>query len=114
MFKTLALQEWFNILVVHQNRDNRGRGFKNCVSESMLPNFMVRKVIRILMILKVQLGFVPCEQDLVIWGHEHECLIDPVEALDAEFFVSQPGSSVATSLIEAEVRRYLLRCIDHC
>ena len=32
---------WFNILVIHQNRD-KGRGPKNCIHESMLPEFLVR------------------------------------------------------------------------
>jgi double-strand break repair protein MRE11 len=35
-------------------------------------------------------------------GHEHECLIDPEESLSGEFFVSQPGSSIATSLCQGE------------
>jgi double-strand break repair protein MRE11 len=45
--------QWFNLFALHQNR-NRGRGSKNCVHESMIPEWM----------------------DLVIWGHEHECLIE--------------------------------------
>ncbi len=40
--------------------------------------------------------------DVVIWGHEHECLIDPVRNPQQNFDVIQPGSSVATSLIAAE------------
>ena len=44
--------------------------------------------------------------DLVIWGHEHECIIDPKESEDpnVSFYVSQPGSSVATSLCEGEAK----------
>ena len=38
----------------------------------------------------------------VIWGHEHECLIKPQQSAIAEFYVCQPGSTVATSLIEGE------------
>ena len=37
---------WFNIFALHQNRD-LGRGSKNCVHESMIPDWM----------------------DLVVWGH---------------------------------------------
>ena len=33
--------EWFNIFVLHQNRDNKGRGAKNCIHETMIPEFMV-------------------------------------------------------------------------
>lgn len=40
--------------------------------------------------------------DLVIWGHEHECLIDPKYNPEMNFHVMQPGSSVATSLMPGE------------
>ena len=38
---------------------------------------------------------------LVLWGHEHECRIEPEDSLD-EFRITQPGSSVATSLSPGE------------
>lgn len=41
------------------------------------------------------------EQDLVIWGHEHDCHITPTRR-NSSVLVSQPGSSVATSLTEGE------------
>ncbi|KDO27527.1 hypothetical protein SPRG_06794 [Saprolegnia parasitica CBS 223.65] len=65
-----------------QNRDNRGRGAKNCLPESFIPEFI----------------------DFVIWGHEHECLIELEESAKGNFFITQPGSSVATSLIEGEAK----------
>ncbi len=71
--------DWFNVLVLHQNRDY-GRGQKNCVHEEMLPNFL----------------------NLIIWGHEHECIIQPQESTDRDFHITQPGSSVATSLVQGE------------
>ncbi len=40
--------------------------------------------------------------DLVVWGHEHECNINPDESAVGTFRISQPGSSVATSLTEGE------------
>ena len=40
--------------------------------------------------------------DMVIWGHEHECLIDPKYNPEMNFHVMQPGSSVATSLAPGE------------
>lgn len=40
--------------------------------------------------------------DLVVWGHEHECVIQPAESAIGTFRISQPGSSVATALTEAE------------
>ncbi|CAI5722799.1 unnamed protein product [Hyaloperonospora brassicae] len=74
--------EWFSIFVVHQNRDDRGRGSKNCVPESVIPDFI----------------------DFVMWGHEHECQIEVQESVKGDFFVTQPGSSVATSLVEGEAK----------
>ncbi|KAJ9585202.1 hypothetical protein L9F63_003005 [Diploptera punctata] len=70
--------KWFNLLVLHQNRVNRGPN--NFITEEMLPSFL----------------------DLVIWGHEHECRIVPEWNEIREFYVSQPGSPVATSLCQAE------------
>ncbi|KAI8848999.1 Mre11 DNA-binding presumed domain-containing protein [Chytridium lagenaria] len=40
--------------------------------------------------------------DIVVWGHEHECLVDLTENVSRGFYVTQPGSSVATSLCEGE------------
>lgn len=41
--------------------------------------------------------------DLVVWGHEHECInhLDYYEP--QKFFILQPGSTVATSLSDSEV-----------
>lgn len=39
---------------------------------------------------------------MVIWGHEHECLINPKYNPEMNFHVMQPGSSVATSLMPGE------------
>lgn len=70
---------FFNIFVLHQNRDY-GRGAKNCVHESMIPEWM----------------------DLVVWGNEHECKTSLAESLVGTFRIYQPGSSVATSLVDGE------------
>jgi double-strand break repair protein MRE11 len=43
--------------------------------------------------------------DFILWGHEHECLIAPQESAEGEFVISQPGSSVATSLSEGESKK---------
>ena len=45
---------------------------------------------------------IPEWQDLVIWGHEHECIIEPSESLIGTFRITQPGSTVATSLCLGE------------
>ncbi|RKU43377.1 meiotic recombination [Coniochaeta pulveracea] len=70
--------EFFNLLTVHQNHHaHTATGY---LPENMLPDFM----------------------DLVVWGHEHECLIDPTRNPETGFHVMQPGSSVATSLVPGE------------
>jgi len=74
-------EDWFHLLVVHQNRAERGP--KNYLPEDLLPPFL----------------------DLVIWGHEHDCRIEPEENAKQRFYVSQPGSSVPTSLSEGEAKK---------
>ncbi|KAH8885009.1 DNA repair exonuclease [Thozetella sp. PMI_491] len=70
--------DWFNLLTVHQNHyAHTATGY---LPENMLPDYM----------------------DLVVWGHEHECLVEPVLNHETGFHVMQPGSSVATSLVPGE------------
>lgn len=38
----------------------------------------------------------------MVWGHEHECIIEPKYNPEMNFHVLQPGSSVATSLMPGE------------
>ncbi|KAH7950178.1 hypothetical protein HPB49_020495 [Dermacentor silvarum] len=64
--------KWFNLLVLHQNRAKHG--LTDYIPEDFLDEFL----------------------DLVVWGHEHECLIEP--EFNGRFHVTQPGSPVATSL----------------
>jgi double-strand break repair protein MRE11 len=40
--------------------------------------------------------------DLVMWGHEHDCRIIPEPVAGKPYYVTQPGSSVATSLADGE------------
>lgn len=52
--------------------------------------------------------FLPSFLDLVVWGHEHECKIDPeVVATNSggNMRITQPGSSIATSLSPGEAVR---------
>ena len=46
--------------------------------------------------------FLPQFLHFVVWGHEHECKIDPTYNDQMDFHVMQPGSSVATSLCPGE------------
>jgi double-strand break repair protein MRE11 len=71
-------KDWFNVMAVHQN--HHAYSESGYLPENFLPDFM----------------------DLVVWGHEHECLIDPRLNPDMQFHVMQPGSSVATSLVPGE------------
>ncbi|KAI1765885.1 DNA repair exonuclease [Hypoxylon sp. FL1150] len=70
--------DWFNLLTVHQN--HHAHTATSYLPENMLPEWL----------------------DLVVWGHEHECLIDPSHNAETGFHVMQPGSSVATSLVPGE------------
>lgn len=69
-------RDCFNMFVFHQNRARHGPS--NHIPVEFLDSFL----------------------DLVMWGHEHECRIQPEQYQD--FAVTQPGSSVATSLSENE------------
>ena len=71
-------KDWFNLIAVHQN--HHAHNETGYLPENFLPDFL----------------------DLVIWGHEHECLIDPRLNPEMMFQVMQPGSSVATSLVPGE------------
>ncbi|KYM84030.1 Double-strand break repair protein MRE11 [Atta colombica] len=69
--------ETFNIFVLHQNRVKVRDAY---ISEDKLHKFL----------------------NLIIWGHEHECRIKPEFNQQGEYFISQPGSSIVTSLCESE------------
>ncbi|KAI9500362.1 Metallo-dependent phosphatase-like protein [Coemansia spiralis] len=70
--------KWFNLLVLHQNRVPHG--LKNHIPEGFLSDFL----------------------DLVVWGHEHQCQVDPEYNHQKSFYVTQPGSSVATAMSMGE------------
>ncbi|KAK8390830.1 hypothetical protein O3P69_010503 [Scylla paramamosain] len=72
-----SLTEWFNLMTVHQNHAKRGPS--NYLPESFLDPFL----------------------DLIIWGHEHDCIKEPWHS-HQNFHILQPGSSVATSLTPGE------------
>lgn len=70
--------ETFNIFVLHQNRVKHG-------DYAFVPEGKLHKFL-----------------NLVIWGHEHECRISPEFNAEGGYHISQPGSSIATSLCEGE------------
>lgn len=73
--------DWFNLMAVHQN--HHAHNETGYLPENFLPEFL----------------------DLVVWGHEHECQIDPKKNPETGFHVMQPGSSVATSLVAGEMEQ---------
>lgn len=75
---TQQAPDFFNLLTVHQN--HHAHTATSYLPENVLPDWM----------------------NLVVWGHEHECVVEPVPNPETGFKVIQPGSSVATSLIAAE------------
>ncbi|RAL17061.1 MRX complex nuclease subunit [Aspergillus homomorphus CBS 101889] len=75
---SIQKDDWFNLICVHQN--HHAYTETGYLPENFLPEFL----------------------DLVIWGHEHECLINPRRNPETHFHVMQPGSSVATSLVPGE------------
>ncbi|PYH89118.1 DNA repair exonuclease [Aspergillus ellipticus CBS 707.79] len=75
---SIQKDDWFNLMSVHQN--HHAHTETSYLPENFLPEFL----------------------DLVVWGHEHECLINPRRNPETMFHVMQPGSSVATSLVPGE------------
>ncbi|CAG9539564.1 unnamed protein product [Cercopithifilaria johnstoni] len=83
-------ESWFNILVLHQNRPvrTRERSTGGHLPENLIPSFF----------------------DLIIWGHEHECKIDPqyyesgVNVCGDGFYIIQPGSTIATAFSPEEAK----------
>lgn len=72
--------DWFNIMLIHQNRVAHAKN--NFMDEAAFPD----------------------ELDLVIWGHEHDCVekARPCAVESKKYRICQPGSSIATSLAKGE------------
>ncbi|KAJ7084037.1 Metallo-dependent phosphatase-like protein [Mycena belliarum] len=78
MFMPRDKQTWFNIMLLHQNRVKHG-------PQEFVPE-----------------GLFDDSVDLVVWGHEHDCRIVPEPVAGKQYYITQPGSSVATSLADGE------------
>ncbi|KAI1790082.1 DNA repair exonuclease [Ganoderma leucocontextum] len=78
MYMPKDKDSWFNILLLHQNRVAHGP--QQSVPEGMFDDSI----------------------DLVVWGHEHDCRIIPEPVAGKRYYITQPGSSVATSLADGE------------
>jgi double-strand break repair protein MRE11 len=86
---------WFNILLIHQNR------FVVIFSYLGSTNWMAGRVKHGPQ-ESVPEGMFDDSVDLVVWGHEHDCRIIPEPVAGKQYYVTQPGSSVATSLADGE------------
>lgn len=78
-------EKWFNILIFHQNKFKGlalGPSKRCSIMENQLPSFF----------------------DLVIWAHEHESIPSVYECVETGVHFLQPGSTVRTSLCEAETK----------
>ena len=73
-------EDAFNLFIIHQNRVKHGE--KSYIKPE----------------------FIPPSMDLVFWGHEHNNQIVPasVSVANKIIYITQPGSTVATSLTEGE------------
>ncbi|PPQ77954.1 hypothetical protein CVT25_015429 [Psilocybe cyanescens] len=78
MFMPTDKDKWFNMLLLHQNRVKHG-------PQEFVPE-----------------GLFDDNVDLVVWGHEHDCRIIPEPVAGKKYYITQPGSSVATSLADGE------------
>ncbi|CDO78264.1 hypothetical protein BN946_scf184491.g9 [Trametes cinnabarina] len=78
MYMPRDKNDWFNILILHQNRVAHGP--QQSVPEGMFDDSI----------------------DLVVWGHEHDCRIVPEPVPGKRYYITQPGSSIATSLADGE------------
>lgn len=78
MYMPKNKESWFNLLLLHQNRVKHG-------PQEFVPEGMFDDSIR-----------------LVVWGHEHDCRIVPEPVAGKNYYITQPGSSVATSLADGE------------
>ncbi|GIX60928.1 Mre11 DNA-binding domain-containing protein [Babesia caballi] len=75
-------RNWYNVLLFHQNRyPRRGKGTLDYIPETLLPEWL----------------------DLVVWGHEHECLKYPQRCESRNFHILQLGSTVQTSMAASEM-----------
>jgi len=98
MYMPKDKEDWFNVLLLHQNR---------CGQSTISLVFQIFSLERAFRVKhgpqeSVPEGLFDDSIDLVIWGHEHDCRIRPEPVAGKRYFISQPGSSVATSLAEGE------------
>jgi double-strand break repair protein MRE11 len=90
----VAEEDWFNMLLVHQNRSVR---FRWLDYQTQLTSRVKHGPQQ-----SVPEGMFDDSIKLVVWGHEHDCRIWPEKVAGKDYYITQPGSSVATSLAQGE------------
>eukprot|EP00826_Nyctotherus_ovalis_P005066 TRINITY_DN11136_c0_g1_i13.p2 TRINITY_DN11136_c0_g1~~TRINITY_DN11136_c0_g1_i13.p2 ORF type:complete len:246 (-),score=76.47 TRINITY_DN11136_c0_g1_i13:552-1289(-) len=78
-------EDWFNILVIHQTKERSGTADlsrHSFIKEHVFPLFI----------------------DLILWGHEHECVPLARKCEVTGTYILYMGSTTVTSLIDAEAK----------
>ena len=102
MYMPRDKDDWFNILIIHQNRyvlpplnvPTAILAWSAAFPLDLSVNHGPQK--------SVPEGMFDDSIDLVVWGHEHDCRIIPETVVGKKYRITQPGSSVATSLADGE------------
>ena len=98
MYMPKDKDDWFNVLIIHQNRYalplEHPMRFRRLILLNLSVNHGPQK--------SVPEGMFDDSIDLVVWGHEHDCRIIPETVVGKKYRITQPGSSVATSLADGE------------
>ena len=99
---------WCNFLIVHQNR---------CVALRFSSHGFQLDIVLSISVKHSAGNYVPetlfdDSINLVIWGHEHDCRMTPVPVPGKSYRITQPGSSIATSLTDGEaIHKHVLQYI---
>ncbi|KAF7630915.1 Double-strand break repair protein [Meloidogyne graminicola] len=105
-----------------QRDDRLARAFSRGRIKFRRPEGLIGLIFFKLRSTKSHLSFkcLPTFFDVVIWGHEHECLIEPdFKHFDdndqsKSFYIIQPGSTVATALSTEEAKRKHIGIMTVC
>jgi double-strand break repair protein MRE11 len=99
-------EEYFNLLLVHQNRYVVPLFIPTCSHSSMGLMMVAHGTIRVPRGVKNYVADTAFgdEAHLIVWGHEHDCIekAGAVPVTGRKYYITQPGSSVATSLAAGE------------
>lgn len=94
--------KWFNMMLIHQNR------YVETIARILHANLIHLYRVKHGPQNSVPEGMFDDSLDLVVWGHEHDCRIEPEAVPRKNYFITQPGSSVATSLSQGEsIQKYV-------